>query len=99
MGTGEPVEKTILNNESIKNGIKYQEDILAGNGSNGHYMDDKLTYVDVVAYSLVEAYINEPDLKGFFSKEATPNLMKVYETVSKNPDIIEYLKSEKRYPQ
>ncbi|ORX53000.1 hypothetical protein BCR36DRAFT_285867 [Piromyces finnis] len=93
----EPVEKTILNNEAIKNSIQYQEEILANNGSNGHYMDDKLTYVDIVAYRLVENYINFPPLKGFFSNETTPNLMKVYETVSKNPEIIEYLKSEKRF--
>ncbi|OUM59755.1 hypothetical protein PIROE2DRAFT_63567 [Piromyces sp. E2] len=97
MGDGEPVEKVVLSNESIKNSIKYQEDILASNGSNGHYMDDKLSYVDVVAYCLVEAYINEPELKGFFSKETTPNLIKVYETVSKIPEIAEYVKSEKRF--
>ncbi|ORX43259.1 hypothetical protein BCR36DRAFT_415671 [Piromyces finnis] len=95
-GLGEPVEKTVLNNDAIKNGIKYQEEILTNNGSNGHYMNDKLTYVDIIAYCLVESYIDFPPLKGFFSNETTPNLIKVYKTVSSNPEIVEYLKSEKR---
>jgi len=88
--------KKILADESINNNISYHEDILAKNGSNGHYMDDKLTYVDVVAFGLVESYLKFPGLENLFNNEKTPNLLKVYETVSKNPNIEAYLKSDKR---
>ncbi|KAG4103191.1 hypothetical protein H8356DRAFT_1647316 [Neocallimastix lanati (nom. inval.)] len=85
--------KEYIKSDFVKNNISYQEAILASNGSNGHYMDDKLTYVDVIAYGFVESYLN---IEGLFTKETTPNLLKVYETVGQNPDIAAYLKSDKR---
>jgi glutathione S-transferase len=88
--------KEFLKSDFVKNNISYQEDILASIGSNGHYMDDKLTYVDIIAYCFVDSYLNFPNLKGLFTKETTPNLLKVYETVGQNPDIAAYIKSDKR---
>ncbi|KAG4103398.1 hypothetical protein H8356DRAFT_928924 [Neocallimastix lanati (nom. inval.)] len=89
--------KDFLNDEFINQNISYQEDILAKNGSNGHYMDNKLTYVDVIAFGLIDASLQSPGLKGLFSSEKTPNLMKVYDNVAKIPEIRTYLNSKQRY--
>jgi len=89
--------KDLTNDEFINNNLSYQEEILASNGSNGYYMGNKITYVDIIAYGLVEGYLNFPGLEGLISKEKTPNLIKVYENVSELPEIKTYLKSSERY--
>eukprot|EP00833_Pecoramyces_ruminatium_P013212 jgi/Orpsp1_1/1187244/evm.model.d7180000056312.1 len=92
----EKVPEKILEDKSINNFLSYFEDILKSNGSNGYFMGKKLTYVDIIAFGLIDTYIKYPGLEKLFTKEKTPNLMKVYEHVSKNAEIKAYLKSDKR---
>jgi len=93
--------KKIKEDPTIPNFIAYNEEILAKNGGNGYYMDNKITYVDLCCFNLVDKYIHIPGLDDFFTKEKTPVTMKLYENVSNLPEIKAYLASEKRkdYPK
>jgi len=51
----------------------------------------------VIAFGLIDASLQSPGLKGLFSSEKTPNLMKVYDNVAKIPEIRTYLNSKQRY--
>ncbi|ORX84029.1 hypothetical protein BCR32DRAFT_291614 [Anaeromyces robustus] len=90
--------KKVKDDQSIASFIQYNEDILAKNGANGYYLDNKMTYVDIIAFNIVDKYLHFPGLDDLFTKEKTPNIMKVYENVLNNPEIAAYLKSEKRQP-
>ncbi|KAG4099625.1 hypothetical protein H8356DRAFT_1423646 [Neocallimastix lanati (nom. inval.)] len=92
------IPENILKDESLKSLISSIEEILKSNGSNGYFMGKKSTYVDVVAFGLIDSFIKFPGIEDkLFSKEKTPNLIKVYEHISKNPEIKAYLKSDKRF--
>jgi len=88
--------KKIRDDQIITNFISYNEEILAKNGCDGYYMDNKITYVDLCAFNLVDKYLHFPGLEDYFTKEKTPYTMKVYENVANLPEIKAYLASEKR---
>jgi len=53
----EKVPELIKEDKLVKNFLVYNEDILKNNGSNGYYMGNKLTYVDIVAYCVLDNYM------------------------------------------
>jgi glutathione S-transferase len=91
----EKVPELIKEDKLVKNFLDYHEDILKENGSNGYYMDNKLTYVDVVASCVIDNYMTFTGLSFSDVKEIYPNLAKVYENVNMNEDIIAYNNSSK----
>ncbi|ORX75094.1 hypothetical protein BCR32DRAFT_329961 [Anaeromyces robustus] len=91
----EKIPELIKEDHLVKNFLVYNEDILKSNGSNGYYMGNELTYVDIVAYCLLDNYVTFTGLSLSDVKGIYPNLVKVYENVSKNEDIIAYKNSSK----
>ncbi|KAI9499932.1 hypothetical protein GGI25_003263 [Coemansia spiralis] len=70
--------------------IKFHEDALARNGSNGHYFGDKTTFVDVAMFASILALRSvfstaAPDLLEIFSRENAPGISKVIDTLSAEP--------------
>ncbi|KAJ3050899.1 hypothetical protein HK097_008110 [Rhizophlyctis rosea] len=76
--------------------IKNHERFLAANGSNGHYVGDKISIADIAAYQTLNWVFNTP-YGTMFNKNDTPNIIKVHETVAADPKIKEYVSSGRRF--
>eukprot|EP01119_Soliformovum_irregulare_P000211 TRINITY_DN1014_c0_g1_i1.p1 TRINITY_DN1014_c0_g1~~TRINITY_DN1014_c0_g1_i1.p1 ORF type:complete len:202 (+),score=51.37 TRINITY_DN1014_c0_g1_i1:73-678(+) len=82
-------EKAKLRNELLPKAFGFIEKHLVENGSNGHFVGNKLSYADVSLYYYV--WVLEKD--GFQITQNHPAVQKVYQTVSAIPAIAEYLKN------
>ncbi|KAG0257154.1 hypothetical protein BG011_004138 [Mortierella polycephala] len=73
--------------------IKYHEQHLQANGSNGHYVGDKLTIADFKTASILD---NLFTLTGerYISREKTPGIMAVYDNLEKQPKYAAWKASE-----
>ncbi|KAF9176405.1 hypothetical protein BGZ51_000699, partial [Haplosporangium sp. Z 767] len=85
----------------LKQWIHTHEQALAKNGSNGHYVGNKVTLADIkTAVALDSLLSRQYKFKGFemiqkmITKEATPNLWKVHETVQEKKSYKDWLESE-----
>lgn len=78
--------------------VNYHENVLAENGSNGHYFGDKTTYVDICLFAYI-SIMRQPDDKAMpgvadpFSESNAPGLNKVIQTVQKDPIAAAYVAS------
>ncbi|KAF9915600.1 hypothetical protein BX616_005768 [Lobosporangium transversale] len=71
----------------IANWIKYNEQHLKDNGTNGHFVGNKLSLADFRAYffiCLLEMITAE---EGLISPEKTPGILKVKEVIDSDPSI------------
>ncbi|KAF9374133.1 hypothetical protein BGX21_004231 [Mortierella sp. AD011] len=65
--------------------IKYNEQHLAANGSNGHYIGNKITIADIKAAHMVEAIRGVKD--DAITDESAPALLKVKATIDSIPSV------------
>ncbi|ORX71072.1 hypothetical protein DL89DRAFT_119517 [Linderina pennispora] len=76
--------------------IKYHENHLKNNGSNGHYFGNEITYMDVALVATLRS-INDfgnqclSGMSDFFTPEKAPLINKVVEVVSADPKMAKYL--------
>ncbi|KAF9900028.1 hypothetical protein BX616_002732 [Lobosporangium transversale] len=75
----------VLIEGSIITWIIYNEQHLKDNGSNGHFVDDKLTYADFKAYFLIYALEFITAKKDLILHEKTLAIWKVKEAVDLDP--------------
>ncbi|KAJ3189675.1 hypothetical protein HK101_008776 [Irineochytrium annulatum] len=85
--------------EQVVPSLRFLERALEENGRNGHFVRDKLTYVDLHAFFIIEDMIVvSKDAAAEKALAGAPGLMKVYETVKADRVVGPYLTSEKRRP-
>ncbi|KAF9437706.1 hypothetical protein BGZ76_011551 [Entomortierella beljakovae] len=85
----------------LKQWIRTHEKALAQNGSNGHYIGDKVTLADIKTAVALDSILNHQyHFKGFdiigklVTKEATPNIWKVREIVEQKKSYKDWLESK-----
>ncbi|KAK3807788.1 MAG: hypothetical protein J3Q66DRAFT_356462 [Benniella sp.] len=73
--------------------VHYHERALESNGSNGHYVGDKLTLADIKTATIIDNIIT---LTGdsLISREKTPAIMAVYDNLEKHPKYAVWKASE-----
>ncbi|KAF9954059.1 hypothetical protein BGZ72_004949 [Mortierella alpina] len=79
--------------KQIPEWAEFHERILKANGSNGHYIGNQLTFADIKAASVMGVMIKLSGEK-YISKELTPALMAMYETMEANPKYAAWKASE-----
>ncbi|CAO3565239.1 unnamed protein product [Mortierella alpina] len=79
--------------KQIPEWAKFHERILKANGSNGHYIGNQLTFADIKTSSIMGVMMKISGDK-YISKELTPALMAVYETMEANPKYAAWKASE-----
>ncbi|KAF9574713.1 hypothetical protein EC968_005718 [Mortierella alpina] len=79
--------------KEIPEWAKFHERILQANGSNGHYIGNQLTFADIKASSIMGVMMKLSGDK-YISKELTPALMAMYETMEANPKYAAWKASE-----
>ncbi|KAF9997417.1 hypothetical protein BGZ80_010525 [Entomortierella chlamydospora] len=77
--------KEQLLNGPIAVWIKYNEQHLAANGSNGHYIGDKITIADIKAAHMVEVIRGVKE--DAITDESAPALLKVKTTIDSIPSV------------
>ncbi|KAF9995298.1 hypothetical protein BGZ80_007552 [Entomortierella chlamydospora] len=72
---------------------EYRERALKANGSNGHYVGDKLTIADIKTAAIIDSFIS---LTGdrYITYEKTPAIMAVYNNLEKQPKYTTWKASE-----
>ncbi|KAJ1876250.1 hypothetical protein H4R99_003588 [Coemansia sp. RSA 1722] len=82
--------------------VKYHEKILEGNGSNGHYFGNETTYLDIILVAFFCALNNiaafMPQSEDVFSQSKAPLMNKVFDTVSKDTKMTEFMASFDKKP-
>ncbi|KAG0246998.1 hypothetical protein B0O80DRAFT_106302 [Mortierella sp. GBAus27b] len=73
--------------------VHYHERALVNNGSNGHYVGDKLTIADIKTATIIDNIISMTG-DSFLSREKTPGIMAVYDSLEKNPKYAAWKSSE-----
>ncbi|KAJ1803597.1 hypothetical protein LPJ56_005838 [Coemansia sp. RSA 2599] len=75
--------------------VMYHEEILQKNGSNGHYVGDKIGYADVAMYAGLNALKTAKEFKDevsdLFSEKNAPLINKVLRAVEDEPEMAEYV--------
>lgn len=79
--------------KQIPEWAEFHERILKANGSNGHYIGNQLTFADIKASSVMPLMMKLSGDK-YISKELTPALMALYETMEANPKYAAWKASE-----
>ncbi|KAG0215118.1 hypothetical protein BGX28_000823 [Mortierella sp. GBA30] len=79
--------------EAVPPFVATHERHLVANGSNGHYVDNKLSLADIML-TLVLSMIQSVTGDQFVSKDKTPAIWAVWETVNAIPSYAEWLKTE-----
>ncbi|KAG0264927.1 hypothetical protein BG011_005849 [Mortierella polycephala] len=79
--------------ETLPPFIGIHERHLEANGRNGHYVGNKLSLADIKLAVALELVVSATGDK-FVSKEATPALWAVWETVNAIPSYVEWKKTE-----
>ncbi|KAF9290748.1 hypothetical protein BGZ68_006145 [Mortierella alpina] len=79
--------------KQIPEWVEFHERILKANGSNGHYIGNQLTFADIKASSVMPLMMKLSGDK-YISKELTPALMALYETMEANPKYAAWKASE-----
>ncbi|KAF9937862.1 hypothetical protein BGZ65_000864 [Modicella reniformis] len=74
--------------------IKFHEKHLKANGSNGHYVGDKLSIADIKTASVIEHLVRLCGDDVQISEELTPAIMAVKTNLEKNPAYVEWCASE-----
>ncbi|PFH60260.1 hypothetical protein XA68_11247 [Ophiocordyceps unilateralis] len=70
--------------------VDYHEELLARNGSNGHYFGNKTTYADISVFLLLTIMrrpheVSLPGREELFSRERAPGINRVYRAVRDDP--------------
>ncbi|KAF8976634.1 hypothetical protein BGZ46_008105 [Entomortierella lignicola] len=80
-------------NKILPEWVEYHERALKANGSNGHYLGDKLTIADIKTATIIENIIS---LTGdrYLTHEKTPAIMAVYDNLEKQPKYAAWKASE-----
>ncbi|KAI7823025.1 hypothetical protein BC939DRAFT_503489 [Gamsiella multidivaricata] len=73
--------------------VEYHERALKQNGSNGHYVGDKLTIADIKTATIIDNLISVSG-NGLISYEKTPTIMAVYDSLEKLPKYAAWRASE-----
>ncbi|KAI1316235.1 hypothetical protein EDD11_010282 [Mortierella claussenii] len=79
--------------EALPHFVKTHEHHLVANGQNGHYVGDKLSLADIKLTIAVNMVVTLTADK-FLSKEKTPAIWAVWETVSSIPSYVEWRKTK-----
>jgi len=79
--------------KQIPEWAEFHERILKANGSNGHYIGNQMTFADIKAASILGVMMKLSGDK-YISKDLTPALMKMYETMETNPKFVAWKTSE-----
>lgn len=87
--------------EKLKQWIRTHEKALAENGSNGHYVGNRVSLADIKTAVAIQQFLNElyafkgyEDVSKLISKEATPNLWKVREAVHEKESYRDWINSD-----
>ncbi|KAJ3187551.1 hypothetical protein HK101_009374 [Irineochytrium annulatum] len=83
---------------TVESTVGFHERLLAKNGSNGFYLGNKLTYVDLMAYIEIECYMaaEKDGVTGAIAN--APAFRALLERVKNDPLVASYLSSPKRKP-
>ncbi|KAJ1673036.1 hypothetical protein EV182_006012, partial [Spiromyces aspiralis] len=68
--------------QGTKHLVEKHEAALKANGSNGHYVNDSITYIDIAAYSLINIF-RDLGFGDAFTPENAPELNKLIENVKR----------------
>ncbi|KAG0021313.1 hypothetical protein BGZ81_008943 [Podila clonocystis] len=85
--------KSKLLNDTVEPWIRYHEQHLADNGSNGHYVGSALSLADISTASLI-SIINGLFGADTITEEKTPALLKVQTSVVSTPSFIAWTQTE-----
>ncbi|KAJ3189674.1 hypothetical protein HK101_008775 [Irineochytrium annulatum] len=94
-------ERAVLAKEFVEGvvpSLRFLERALEENGRNGHFLRDKLTYVDLHAFFVIDDMLSVSPEAAEKALVGVPGLMKVYETVKADSVVGPYIASEKRRP-
>ncbi|KAF9562233.1 hypothetical protein BGW38_008993, partial [Lunasporangiospora selenospora] len=82
-------------NRTLSAWIESHERHLIDNGSNGHYVGDRLSLADIRTAYAIEHFLVQPESEVILKKiKESAVLYKVYETVAKNPKIAAWRESD-----
>ncbi|KAF9160579.1 hypothetical protein DFQ27_006535 [Actinomortierella ambigua] len=70
------------------------EKVLAKNGSNGHFVGDKITVADISASALMDALLPAEGVDAVLNEKTAPNLFAVKRKVDGHPKYLAYRKSD-----
>ncbi|KAF9358546.1 hypothetical protein BGX26_001490 [Mortierella sp. AD094] len=80
-------------NNIVPEWVEYHERALKANGSNGHYVGDKLTIADIKTATTIDNLISVTGDR-YISHEKTPAIMAVYDNLEKQPKYAAWKASE-----
>ncbi|KAF9101069.1 hypothetical protein BGX27_000114 [Mortierella sp. AM989] len=94
MPKNKPTFLELFKRSNLPEWIKFHEEHLKKNGSNGHYVGDQLSIADIKTASVIEHLINLCGDDVQISEELTPAIMAVKINLEKNPKYAEWRATE-----
>ncbi|KAF9115759.1 hypothetical protein BGX27_006541 [Mortierella sp. AM989] len=82
-----------LISKNIPTWVQFHERYLVANGSNGHYVGNKLTLADIQAVTVIQMVLAFTENR-VISQELTPALWKVWEGVNGIPSFVSWRETE-----
>ncbi|KAG0222658.1 hypothetical protein BGW41_005880 [Actinomortierella wolfii] len=93
---GEEMKKSFetFKTTRLPNWIAASEKALKNNGSNGHYVGDKITHADISTSTIMDLLLPADGVDAILNEKTAPNMFACKRKVDSHPQYLAYRKSE-----